>query len=154
MSKDLDRSMTAKKVPQGRPKSRWRETAARGCIGVVLASNLSAAVPFVVNPQAYAPAFEVSGEVGAVLVRSIGLLFLMWGVPYVPALLRPLRRRVCLAVILIQQLVGLVGESWMWMALSPEHAALRATGARFILFDGVGFLLLCVAWFLVGRERS
>ncbi len=50
---------------------------ARGAILVVLLWNLSAAVPFVVHPAAYRGAFEVEGVVGEVIVRSVGLLFLM-----------------------------------------------------------------------------
>ena len=67
----------------------------RGLILAVLLANLSAAIPFVLHPQDYVWAFEVQGSVGEVIVRSIGLLFLMWVVPYAPVLLRPARYRVC-----------------------------------------------------------
>ncbi len=132
------------------PRRKWL---IRGAVLLVLLWNLSAALPFIACPAAYAGAFELSGTVGAVLTRSIGILFLMWVVPYVPALVEPARYRVCLTVIVVQQLIGLAGEGWMWLTLPPEHVALRATGARFIAFDAAGLLLLAGAW-LLGRTTN
>lgn len=125
---------------------------ARLLILLVLLSNLSAALPFFLRPEDFVAAFELEGEVGAVMVRSVGLLFLMWVVPYLPALLAPGRHRVCLWVILAQQSLGLAGETWMWLT-TAGHPALRATGARFILFDSAGLALLMAAFFL-GRGQS
>lgn len=121
-------------------------------VGLVLAANLSAAAPFVLHPTRYAPGFELTGVVGEVLVRSIGLLFVMWIVPYLPAIWHPARYRICLSVIVIQQLIGLAGELWMWWTLPVGHAALRATGLRFIIFDAVGLGLLSAAWWLARRR--
>ena len=134
--------MTAGKVAHHRLRSRtW---IIRLLVLAVFLSNLSAALPFLLAPGHFAPSFELEGEVGAVMVRSVGLLFLMWIVPYVPVILSPRRARPCLWVILVQQLLGLGGETWMWL-MTEGHATLRATGARFILFDSAGLALLIVA---------
>lgn len=138
--------MLAEKLSHSTAKSSLTLWLVRGLILPVLLANLSAALPFVLYPQAYAWAFEVQGSVGEVIVRSIGLLFLMWVAPYAPALLRPARYRVCLIVILVQQSIGLLGETWMYRALPPGHPALRATGLRFIVFDAVGLVLLGAAY--------
>ena len=135
--------------PQPSTSQQWL---ARSIILLVLLSNLSAALPFLWQPARYAPAFELEGVVGKTLVRSIGLLFLMWIVPYLPAAWNPVEQRSCLLVILVQQMIGLVGESWLWWQLPPGHAALRATGTRFILFDAVGLLLLLIAWYVSARR--
>ncbi len=145
--------MSRQKIAQPQAKS----TAAwivRLLVGLVLAANLSAAVPFVLHPATYTPGFELTGAVGEMLVRSIGLLFVMWVVPYLPAIWNPARYRICLPVIVVQQLIGLTGELWMWQTLPTGHAALRATGQRFILFDAAGLVLLGVAWWLACRRLS
>ncbi len=138
--------MLAEKLSHSTAKSSLATWLVRGLILPVLLANLSAALPFVLHPQDHGWAFEVPGSVGEVIVRSIGLLFLMWVVPYVPVLLRPARYRVCLIVILVQQSIGLLGETWMYLALPPGHPALRATGLRFIVFDAVGLVLLIAAY--------
>jgi hypothetical protein len=51
------------------------------------------------------------------------------------------------------QLLGLVGESIMMASLPGEHAPLRATGWRFILFDGAGLLLMGLAYLTLHRKR-
>ncbi len=142
--------MTAGKVAQHRLRS--RRVAIRILVLAVFLSNLSAALPFLLAPGRFAPSFELEGEVGAVMVRSVGLLFLMWIVPYVPVILSPKHARPCLWVILVQQILGLGGEMWMWLRMEG-HATMRATGARFILFDSAGLALLIVA-LLLGRTQS
>jgi hypothetical protein len=44
------------------------------------------------------------------------------------------------------QVIGLLGESLMLVGLTAGHAALRATGLRFIAFDGVGLGILLIAY--------
>lgn len=112
---------------------------------IVLVSNMSAAIPYVVRPADYAAAFELSGAPGEIAVRGFGLLFLMWAVPFVPAILHPVRHRVALTCVLAMQIIGLVGESLMLIGLPAGHGTLRATGLRFIAFDGAGLILLLIA---------
>lgn len=114
----------------------------------VLLWNLSAALPFIAKPGIYAWAFELSGTVGAVITRSIGVLLLMWVIPYIPAIHQPVHCRACLGIIIVQQIIGLGGEIWMALTLPAGHPALLGTGLRFIAFDAAGLLLLCSAWLL------
>ncbi len=147
------RTTTECSLPQRRALSTSRAWLVRALIAPVLVWNLSAALPFVLDPAAYAPAFELDGVPGAVMVRSLGLLFLMWNVPYGPALLAPERYGVCVTVILVQQVLGLAGEVWMALTLPPEHAALWSTGLRFIAFDAAGLVALALAQALVSGIR-
>lgn len=119
---------------------------ARGALLAVLTWNLSAAIPYIVHPADYVAAFELSGAPGEVAVRGFGLLFLMWAVPFIPAILHPARNRAAFACVLAMQVIGLIGESLMLVTLPAGHATLRATGLRFIMFDGAGLIILLVAY--------
>ena len=125
--------------------------AARIVVAGVCAWNLSAAIPFVLNPSGYAPAFEVSGAGGEALVRGLGVAFLMWQVPFLPVISNPRRHRTCFLVILAMQLVGLAGEAWMLAGLPAGHDALRATGLRFLAFDGAGLVAMAAAYAALHR---
>ena len=111
---------------------------ARLAVGVVFFFNVTCAVAFIAQPSRYAPGFEVGGVPGQVLVRGIGILFLMWNATYPPVLVRPDRHRALFAVMLAQQAIGVAGETWMWLMLPPGHGDLWATGLRFISFDAAG----------------
>ena len=117
----------------------------RVAVGLVLVSNLSAAIPYLLHPDRYASAFELTGVAGAAMVRGLGVLFVMWSAAYLPLIARPDRHRVLFGVIVAQQVVGLVGEIWILASLPPGHAALTANGLRFIAFDGSGLVLLLLA---------
>jgi len=82
---------------------------------------------------------------GIVYVRGIGLLFLMWNVPYFVAVLDPMKYRVSLYEATVMQVIGLVGETLLLLSLPVGHQALQNTVRRFILFDAVGLLLLLLA---------
>jgi hypothetical protein len=120
-------------------------------VGAVFFFNVTCALAFVAQPDRYAPGFEVSGVPGRVLVRGIGILFLMWNATYPPVLFRPDRHHTLFAVILVQQALGVAGETWMWVTLPAGHAALWHTGLRFIAFDGAGLVGMGLAFWLLGR---
>ncbi len=122
---------------------------ARLALIVVFFFNVSCALAFVVRPAAYAPGFEVSGVVGEVLVRGIGILFLMWNVTYPLAIWDPWRCRWLFLIVIIQQAIGLTGETWMLLALPAGHAALATTGWRFVAFDGGGLVAMLVTFTLM-----
>ncbi len=132
------------------PNSR-RLWLARGLVGAVLVMNGQAALAFLLAPQNYAPGFELSGQASAVIVRAMGLLFLMWNVPYAFAAWHPLQNRVSLWEAVAMQLIGWVGEALIWGTLPAGHLALRATVARFIVFDGAGLAALLAAVRVVYR---
>jgi len=125
----------------------------RLAVGTVFFFNVTCGLAFVAQPDRYAPAFEVGGTPGRVLVRGMGILFLMWNVTYPPVLLDPRRHRTLFAVILAQQAVGLAGETWVWLALPPGHAALWTTGMRFIVFDGAGLVGMGIAFLFLWLAR-
>jgi len=124
---------------------RLRLWLARLLIAVVLFFNLQSALLFLVQPGVYAPGFELKGAVGAGLVQGMGVLFLMWNVPYAVALSHPIRRRVSLVEAIAMQAIGLFGESFILLSLPGSHPALADTVGRFILFDGFGLGLLVIA---------
>ena len=62
---------------------------------------------------------------------------------------RPARARTPRAVaviVLVQQAIGLAGESWLRFGLPAGHAALSASIERFILFDAAGLVLMAAAF--------
>ncbi len=122
-------------------------------IGVVFFFNVECALAFLAAPQAYAPAFELSGEPGIGMVRGMGILFLMWNVPYAFALWHPLRFRVSLLSAVIMQAVGAAGETVLLLTFPPGYALLKASVLRFIIFDTTGLVLLVIAGILVWRIR-
>ncbi len=133
---------------QNRTAASW---AARIIVAAVCAWNLSAAIPFILAPARYAHGFEVSGAGGEALVRGLGVAFLMWQVPFLPVIWNPRRYRTCFLVLLAMQLVGLAGEALMMAGLPAGHAALRATGWRFLAFDGAGLVAMAAAYAALHR---
>ena len=128
------------------PPSEIRDHIARVALSAVLLANLSAAIPYLARPADYVATFELSGAPGEVAVRGFGLLFLMWAVPFIPAIVHPVRYRIAFACVLAMQVVGLLGESLMLVGLAAGHAALHAMGLRFIAFDGAGLGILLMAY--------
>ena len=129
---------------------------ARLALAVVFCFNVNCALAFIARPGAFAPGFEVSGLPGEALVRGMGILFLMWNVTYPLAIWNPQRYRWLFVIIIVQQVIGLAGETWMLLALPPGHAPLATTGWRFILFDGGGLLAMLVTFALLqvtGKSR-
>ena len=115
---------------------------ARGLIGVVILFNLQAALVFLLWPQNYIPAFELEGIIGEAMLRGLGVLFLIWNVPYAMALWNPIRYRISLYEALAMQTIGLVGESVIYVTLPEFHSLVRASIMRFITFDAIGLILL------------
>ena len=123
-------------------------------IAIVTAWNLQAAIIFIVSPGSFVHAYELSGVAGEAAVRGVGILFLMWNVPYMFAAIHPLRFRLGLVFALLMQLTGLLGESLIFSTLPVEHAVLRSSILRFITFDGAGLVLLFFAWLLTLKQGA
>ena len=124
---------------------------ARLAILLVFLWNLQCALAFLFSPERFALSFELSGAAGEAAVRGVGLLFLMWNVPYAVALWNPLRYRISLYEASAMQAMGLLGESLILFSLPAAHATLHASLLRFIAFDGAGLVLLLLAVWLVRR---
>jgi hypothetical protein len=123
----------------------------RTMIGAVLLVNLECAVVFLIWPGIFAGSFELSGAPGEAMLRGLGVLFLMWNVPYAVALWHPIRYRTSLFEALAMQTIGLVGESFIYNALPLNNNLARSSLARFIIFDFLGLLsLVGAAWLIRG----
>lgn len=121
--------------------------ASRVFIAFVFAMNLQAALSFLLYPGRYTFAYELSGALGEAMLRGMGVLFLMWNVPYAVALWHPARYRLALFMALAMQLIGLLGETFIYFTLPSAHDIARGSIARFIEFDSLGLLsLLAAAW--------
>jgi len=127
---------------------------ARLLIGIVTAWNLQTAFIFIFSPATFVRAYELSGTAGEAAVRGIGVLFLMWNVPYLFALQNPIRFRLALFLSILMQLIGLIGESYILSTLSVEHVVLRNSILQFIEFDAAGLLFLVTAYLLVKDENN
>lgn len=129
----------------------WRLWGARILIGLTAGWNLQCALAFLTSPQAFAPSFALYGVSGEAAVRGVGILFVMWNIPYLVALWHPLRHRLSLGEAWAMQLAGLVGETWLLTTLPVDSAVLRDSIQRFIVFDAVGLLALTLACCLTVR---
>ncbi len=127
---------------------------ARITVGAVFLMNVSCALAFILQPELYSPGFEVAGVPGMIYVQGMGILFLMWNATYPLVIFRPIRYSALFVVVLIQQAIGFVGETWLWLTLPAGHSPLRATGLRFMLFDGIGLIAMAVAYWLLMRHRT
>jgi len=82
------------------------------------------------------------------MVRAMGLLFVMWNVPYAFALVNPVKHRISLIESVIMQAIGLIGETSILLIGGPYPSPIENTLKRFILFDGIGLVFLLMAvWF-------
>ncbi len=127
---------------------------ARFLIAIVFIMNVQAAFMFLFWPARYISAYELTGAVGEALLRGMGVLFLMWNVPYAVALWHPERYRLALFMALVMQAIGLVGETLIYFTLPSLHEVARSSIARFILFDGLGLISLLTASWLVRSART
>jgi glucan phosphoethanolaminetransferase (alkaline phosphatase superfamily) len=125
----------------------------RTLIGLVFFMNMLCAIQFMAQPAAYSYQFDLSGEQGIVVIRSIGILFTMWNVPYAIAILDPVRFKVALVSALMMQLIGFIGETSIYLnvlnLLNTKQSILR-----FMYFDLAGFLILIMAYLLVSKRRK
>lgn len=119
---------------------------ARVVVAVVFVLNVQCALSFVLWPGSYVGGFELSGTAGEVAVRGIGVAFLMWNVTYPAVIVSPRRFTALYVVVLVQQLVGLVGELWILIGLPAGHEAIADSIGRFVAFDAAGLIAMAAAF--------
>jgi hypothetical protein len=90
---------------------------------------------------------------GSAVIQGMGLLFLMWNIPYLFALVNPVKYFVSLIEAIIMQGIGVVGETILFLVLKGEHPLIKASVLRFMIFDGAGLILLFFALLLVLRFK-
>lgn len=117
----------------------------RIAFALVFAINVQCALSFIVWPEAYLSAYELEGVSGVAAVQGIGVAFLMWNVTYLPVIISPRKYWIVAYIVLIQQAVGLVGESYILWTLPVGHEVLGASIERFVSFDAAGFVLMALA---------
>lgn len=148
----MDKPATANDRPARVRRAAWL---ARLAFALVFAINVQCAVSFVLWPDAYAASFEVAGVPGAAAVQGLGIAFLMWNATYPAVIANPLRFRAVAVIVLAQQAIGLVGETWLRAGLPDGYTALSASIERFILFDAAGLVLMAAAFgWLAWVERN
>ncbi len=125
----------------------------RFLIGVVLLINLQCALVFLWQPEHYMGGFGLSGEVGQGMLRAMGLLFLMWNVPYIFALWHPLKNFTSLVEAVIMQSIGFIGETVILVIGNYQDPLVYSSVKRFILFDGSGLVLLAAALLVVQDQK-
>ena len=126
---------------------------ARALVALVFVLNVQCALQFILWPGAYTGAYQVEGASAEVMVRTVGICFLMWNATYPPVIVRPERFRVLFGVVIAQQTIGLVGECLLLASLQPGLEVLASSIVRFIAFDAAGLVLLVVAFFLSRTAR-
>jgi hypothetical protein len=126
---------------------------ARLLVGSVVVMNIQSAIQFLAWPEIYRAGFELTGLPGTAAVRGFGVLFIMWNVPYIVALINPARHRLSMIEALVMQSIGLVGESFIYLTMRSEAIVLRSSIARFVLFDFIGLAFLAAA-FLVSKPAA
>jgi hypothetical protein len=124
---------------------------ARLLIALVLISNLYAALGFLFTPQQFMSVYELAGASGEAAVAGIGLLFVMWQIPYLAAIFNPIKHRFSLIEALIMQGLGVIGETFIRLRIPSQHIILRSGITRFIIFDLAGLALLATALLMVSR---
>jgi hypothetical protein len=126
----------------------------RGLIGIVVFFNLDAAFSFMIKPALYSPGFELNGVPGQAIVQGMGILFLMWNVPYLVAMVNPQKHFISLVESVIMQAIGVSGESIILLMLQEVHPLIKATTLRFIVFDGGGLVFLLIALWITWKNRK
>lgn len=123
-------------------------------IGLVLFVNIQCVLAFLCQPARYAPGFELEGVIGASMLRGMGVLFLMWNVPYLVAFIHPIRHKISLVESVIMQFIGLAGEGIIYLNLPQGHSIAQTSIQRFIIFDGAGLIALATALWLVWKKST
>ena len=129
-------------------KSNTATWISRVLVATVLFVNVQCAIQFLIWPGAYTAAYQVEGASAEVMVRTVGICFLMWNATYPPLIAHPTRYRVLFGVVIAQQTIGLIGESLLLAGLAPGLEVLASSIVRFVVFDAAGLVLLAIAFFL------
>jgi len=126
---------------------------ARVLIAPVVFFNLQCSLAFLLTPARYAPSFDLYEPPGIYMLQGLGLLFLMWNIPYLVALINPQKHIISLMESVIMQAIGVIGETLLLTTVTSGYAMLHASVTRFIVFDASGLVLLFIA-LLASRVKT
>ena len=79
------------------------------------------------------------------MIQGLAILFFMWNVPYVFAILDPQKNRLSLWQAVIMQAIGVFGESSILVIQKTLPIITQSSLQRFIIFDAVGLILLVIS---------
>lgn len=127
--------------------------APRILIGVVTFWNILCAVEFIFYPGRYAASFDLAGDTGNAVIRSLGILFIMWNVPYLLAIIHPYRWRILVIAAIVMQVIGCIGEVWIRSQIHPS-SMMSLSIQRFVVFDIAGLLLLILSFLLLHPKQE
>ncbi len=129
---------------------RIRVNIARVCYTVVFISNMYCALAFIFNPDPYVGSYELSAASGGIAaIQGMGVVFAMWNVTYPFYIVNPLKQKTLGIVIIVQQIVGLVGELFIKTGLDKKQSVLEESIMRFVWFDFAGLILLIIGFAIV-----
>ncbi len=123
---------------------------ARLLVFVVFCWNMACIISFLTEPNAVMGSYQLSGEVGRATIRGMGIAFLMWNATYPAVIVAPQRFRTLFIVVLAQQLIGLIGETWIMSGLTASMSVLSSSILRFVAFDAAGLVMMAIAFALSG----
>jgi hypothetical protein len=127
---------------------------ARLFIGSVISVNLLCAFDFLFNPQQFLINFSFTTAEQQPVIQGIGLLFIMWNIPYLVAFINPLIYNISLYEAVFMQFIGLAGELILLGSSPNIPDSIKNTVIRFSIFDGVGFVFLIIAIWLVIKNKT
>ena len=145
-------------APRKRMSVRKAAWLARIAVLIVFILNVMCAIQFIAEPMRYAAAYGLPAtQDSAAMVAGLGVAFLMWNVTYPAVIFSPRRFRALYVVVLIQQLVGLIGESFIWWRLinAGLGSGLMAAGImRFVIFDAGGLVIMLAAFIVLAMATQ
>lgn len=77
----------------------------------------------------------------------------MWNATYPAVIVHPWRFRTLFVVVLVQQTIGLVGESLILASIPAGHNVLSGSILRFIVFDAAGLIVMASAFVVLRRSK-
>lgn len=118
----------------------------RAAVCLVFLINIGCALGFILFPENYLGSYELSGVAGTAALQGLGIAFIMWNATYPVVIYNPVRFNAVFIIILVQQTLGLVGESWLLTTIEAGHEVLTSGIVRFIVFDAAGLVLMLGAY--------
>lgn len=146
-----------KSIQRMRGRHMFRRLSAKLLYLAVFVSNMICIVAFLTEPEAYTGSYQVRGALGAVAaIQGYGVTFAMWNVTYPFFILGRKDNKALGMAIIVQQVVGLIGELYIRRGLSADCAILAESITRFVWFDAGGLVLLVAGYILMfaGRKNS
>lgn len=79
-------------------------------------------------------------------MRGMGVVFLMWNATYPLYVFKPDKYRALGGIIIVQQAIGCIGETYILLTLGGGHELLASSIMRFIAFDVSGLVIEVVSF--------